>query len=175
MEIRQNVTKIQKMLSKFAFYRWNLHFFARICICSLKIVGIWLNTTKSSWIQVVYARFGHLFYSFGRVQVARVLEMQTRHSTRWCRFLRTKTRCRLIGPSVQARIGLVSGGFAKLSGSNRVWTALVVVVINGGFQALSFFSPLLLLTKHSFYPFSLLFFSFFASSPKSSQPNIPTK
>ena len=67
------------------------------------------------------------YCSSGRVRVARVLEMQTRHSTRQCRFLRTKTHRRPTGPSVWVGIGLASGGLAGLSGFDQVWTALLKV------------------------------------------------
>lgn len=102
---------------------------------SLEIAGIgriWLNPTRSSriWsrsrrIRLDFAGFGRIFlYNSGRVRVARVLEKQTRHSTRRCRFLRTETRRRPTGPSIRAGIGSASGGLAGLSGSDRVWTAL---------------------------------------------------
>ena len=63
--------------------------------------------------------------------------MQTRHSTHWCRFLRTETRRRLTRPSVRAKIGLALGSLVGLSGSDRVWTALVLppVVVNVGLKA----------------------------------------
>ena len=39
-------------------------------------------------------------YNSSRVQVAHVLEKETRHSTHRCQFLKTESRCRLTGPSV---------------------------------------------------------------------------
>ena len=113
-----------------------------------------------------FARFGQFLYCSDRVQVAQVLEMQTRQ----CRVLRTETYRQPTRPLVQVGIGLTSGSLAGLSGSSQVQIALVVVVINGGFWALSFFSTLLLLTKHSFYPFSLLFFTLFLH-PLQNHPN----
>ena len=44
-------------------------------------------------------------YNFDRVWVAWVLEMQTRHLTCQCRFLRMETCCRLTRPLVLAGIG----------------------------------------------------------------------
>ena len=111
----------------------------------LEIAGIWPNLAKSHQIlpnlveiSLDLAKSGLFlqdltgyFCSCGRVRVARVLEMQTRHSTRRCRFLRTETCCRLIGPSVWAGIRSVSGGLAEFSGSGRVWTTLLIGALQG--------------------------------------------
>ena len=112
----KNISGIWKIMPGSAF------FFAEIWNFSLKIAGIgriWLNPTKSSRTGWDLARSGRnlggsglilqvwpdFLYNSGRVWVAPVLEKQTCHSTRRCRFLRTETRRRPIEPSARPESG----------------------------------------------------------------------
>ena len=142
MEIFAGNQKISQETGKFSpkigFFLKYAFFFL------LEIVGfgqIWLNPTRYSriwsrslqiWsrshrIWLVFAGFSRIFLQLRSVRVARVLEMRIRHSTPRCRFLRTETHRRPTGPSVWAEIKLSSGGLTGLSGSSRVWTALIKV------------------------------------------------
>ena len=137
---KKNIVRIWKILLESRKSHRNLHFIARICIflvdiCIflLKMAGIWLDLAKSHQIQSNLACFcriwSYFLYSSSRVRIARVLEKQTHHLTRQCRFLRTETLRRPTRPSVRVGIRSMSSGLAWLPGFNRVQTALIVTYL----------------------------------------------
>ena len=127
----ENHAGIWKISSVSAFFFWNLKIFTKNCWnwadlakshqIQPDLVEISPDLIKSGLILQVWSDF---LYNSNRVRVARVLEKQTHHSTRRCRFLRTKTRRRSIGLSVWAGIGSPLGGLARLSGFDRVCISL---------------------------------------------------
>ena len=88
----KNSLETRKKPPKIGIFCQKLKKLTGICIFSLKISWIFLDLAKSQQIQpnlveispdlaCFYRIWPDFFYSFGRVWVAWVLEMQTRHST----------------------------------------------------------------------------------------------